>query len=67
MLRNKKGDLEIRYLILFALGLVVLVVIVLIIFGGTSDFSKKITGLLADLKPDLSFLKSTKPATPVNP
>ncbi|MBM3200096.1 hypothetical protein FJZ53_04095 [Candidatus Woesearchaeota archaeon] len=46
---DKKGDLEIRYVILFALGLVVLVVVILIFYGGASDFAAKIKGTLADM------------------
>lgn len=53
---DKKGDLEIRYVILFALGLVVLVVVILIFYGGASDFAAKIRGTLSEiwsLKPSL--------------
>lgn len=60
MLR-KKGDLEIRYLILFALALVVLIVIVLIFHSSISDFVGKIKSVFNDvfgLKPDLSSWKS---------
>jgi len=57
---NKKGDLEIRYLILFALALVVLVVIVLIFHGSISDFVGRIKDVFNEifgLKPDLSSFK----------
>lgn len=56
---NKKGDLTIRYVILFALALMVLVVIVLIFMGGASDFTDKIKGVLSDIwgsKPDIKEL-----------
>ncbi len=46
---DKKGDLEIRYVILFALALVVLVVVILIFYGGASDFAAKIKNTLADI------------------
>ena len=39
---NKKGDLTIRYVILFALALIVLVVIALIFYGGASNFADKV-------------------------
>jgi len=57
---TKKGDLEIRYIILFALALVVLIVIVLIFHGSMTDFVEKIKSVFNDiwgLKPDLSSLK----------
>ncbi len=60
---GKKGDLEIRYLILFALALVVLIVIVLIFHGSISDFIGKIKGIFNDIfgmKPDLSSWKPVK-------
>lgn len=53
---NKKGDLEIRYVILFALALIVLVVVVLIFYGGATDFAAKIKNTLSEiwsLKPNL--------------
>ena len=46
---DKKGDLEIKYVIMFALALVVLVVVVLIFYGGASDFAAKIKNTLADI------------------
>ncbi len=54
---GKKGDLEIRYLILFALALVVLVVIILIFTGSISEFVGRIKDIFNDifgLKPDIS-------------
>jgi uncharacterized protein (UPF0333 family) len=54
---NKKGDLEIKYVIMFALALVVLVVVVLIFYGGASDFAAKIKSTLTDIwsvKPNLT-------------
>ncbi len=57
---KKKGDLEIRYLILFALALVVLIVIVLIFQSSMSDFVGKLKSLFNDIwgtKPDLSSWK----------
>jgi len=54
---NKKGDLTIRYVILFALALIVLVVIAMIFYGGATDFAEKITDTLSSIwstKPDLS-------------
>lgn len=54
---DKKGDLEIRYVILFALGLIVLVVVVLIFYGGASDFTSKIKSTLSEIwaiKPKLT-------------
>lgn len=51
---QKKGDLTIRYIILFALALVVLVVITLIFYEGTADFASKI-------KETLSSIWSAKP------
>lgn len=59
MLR-KKGDLEIRYLILFALAIVVLIVIILIFHGSITDFVGKIKSVFNDIfgmKPDLSSWK----------
>lgn len=59
-MQNKRGDLEIRYLILFALALVVLIVIILIFHGSMSDFIGKIKTVYNDvfgLKPDLSSWK----------
>lgn len=53
---NKKGDLTINYVILFALGLLVLVVVVLIFYYGTSDFAAKIKETLSGIwsaKPDI--------------
>ncbi|MBU4502889.1 MAG: hypothetical protein KKA79_09915 [Nanoarchaeota archaeon] len=52
---NKKGDLTIRYVILFALALIVLVVVTLIFYGGAADFASKIKETLAGIwsaKPD---------------
>lgn len=46
---DKKGDLEMKYVVLFALGLVVLVVIILIFYSGASDFAAKIRNTLADI------------------
>ncbi len=43
---NKKGSLSIRYIVLFALALIVLVVIAVIFYGGTSDFAVKIKEML---------------------
>lgn len=60
---KKKGDLEIQYIILFALGLIVLIVIILIFTGSLSDFVGRIKGVFNDifgLKPDLSSWKPTK-------
>ena len=60
---GKKGDLEIRYLILFALALVVLIVIVLIFTGNLTDFVGKIRTVFNDIfgmKPDLSSWKPIK-------
>ena len=57
---GKKGDLEIRYLILMALALVVLIVIVLIFHGSMSDFVGKIKGIFNDIfgmRPDLTSWK----------
>ncbi|MDP2907482.1 MAG: hypothetical protein Q8O03_06080 [Nanoarchaeota archaeon] len=54
---DKKGDLEIKYVIMFALALVVLVVVVLIFYGGASDFATKIKSTLEDIwsvKPNLT-------------
>ncbi len=54
---DKKGDLEIRYVILFALALLVLIVVVLIFYGGATDFATKIKSTLADMwsaKPKLT-------------
>ena len=46
---NKRGDLTIRYVILFALALIVLVVITLIFYGSAADFSSKIKELLSNI------------------
>lgn len=51
---DKKGDLTIRYVILFALALIVLVVIALIFYGGATDFAAKI-------KETFSSMWSAKP------
>lgn len=54
---DKKGDLTIRYVILFALAAMVLVVIILIFSGRTADFSSKIKDLVGDIwgmKPKLT-------------
>jgi len=59
---DKKGDLEIRYVILFALALVVLVVVILIFYGGASDFAAKIKTTLAEMwgvKPPVKDLFGT--------
>jgi hypothetical protein len=56
MLRNKKGDLEIRYVVLLSLALVVLVVIIIIFTMGTSDFAEKFKSIFTNIwsmKPDL--------------
>ena len=56
MFFNKKGDLEIRYVVLLALALVVLIVIILIFTMGTSEFAEKFKGLFKDIwdmKPNL--------------
>lgn len=55
MFKNKKGDLEIRYVVLLALALVVLVVIILIFTTGTSEFAEKLNSVFTDIwgmKPD---------------
>lgn len=46
---NKKGDLTIRYVILFALALIVLVVVALIFYGGASDFATKIKEVFTNI------------------
>lgn len=46
---NKKGALTIRYVILFALALIVLVVIALIFYGGASNFAETLKGLFGDI------------------
>lgn len=54
---NKRGDLTIRYVILFALAVIVLIVITLIFYSGASDFSTKIKDFISDiwgLKPKLT-------------
>ena len=56
MFRNKKGDLEIRYVVLLALALVVLIVIILIFTTGTSEFAEKFKSIFNDvwsMKPKL--------------
>lgn len=56
MLFDKKGDLSIRFIILFSLGLIVLIVVVLIFYSQSSDFAKKLTELASQLwqaKPDI--------------
>lgn len=64
---DKKGDLEIRYVILFALALLVLVVVVLIFYGGSTDFATKIKNLLTEMwgaKPPIKDLFSTPAKQP---
>jgi uncharacterized protein (UPF0333 family) len=54
---NKKGDLSLRYIILAALGLMVLVVITLIFLKGTTFFTTKLNAIwnqIIALKPDFS-------------
>jgi len=56
MFVNKKGGLEIRYVVLLALALVVLVVIILLFTGGIAEFGGKFRSIFADIwkmKPDL--------------
>ena len=56
----KKGELSIRYIILFALGLLVLVVILLIFTGAAKNIItqlKEIWQAIENLKPDFSKLK----------
>ena len=57
---QKKGDLTIRYVILFALALMVLVVITMIFYGGATDFASK-------LKDTLSSIWSAKPENIIKP
>lgn len=49
MLFDKRGDLSIRFIILFAIGLIVLIVVVLIFYSQSSDFAKKISELASQL------------------
>jgi len=52
----KKGGLEIRYIVLLALGLVVLIVIALLFTGGMAEFGEKFQSIFGDIwsnKPDL--------------
>jgi len=54
---NKKGDLTIRYIILFALALIVLIIVTLIFYGGASDFAEKIKDTLSSIwsvKPEIT-------------
>ncbi|MEM4244726.1 MAG: hypothetical protein QW404_00110 [Candidatus Nanoarchaeia archaeon] len=56
----KKGDIEIRYLILMALALIVLIVIIMIFHGSISEFVTRIKSVFNDifgLKPDISSWK----------
>ncbi len=55
MLFDKKGDLTIRTIVLFLIGLIVMIVVVLIFLYGTSEFTTKLQELFASiwsLKPD---------------
>ncbi len=47
MLMNKKGDLSMRYIVLIALGLMVLVVVALIFTGAADWFVEKIKAVAA--------------------
>jgi len=49
---SKKGALTIRYVILFALALIVLVVIAVIFYFGAADFAAKIKEMLANMRPE---------------
>ena len=56
MLVNKKGGLEIRYVVLLALALVVLVVIILLFTGGIAEFGGKFRSIFTDIwnmKPEI--------------
>ena len=57
---SKKGDLTIKYVIMFALALIVLAVIALIFYGGASDFADKI-------KEAFSNIWSMKPTDVLEP
>jgi len=45
----KKGDLDIRYLVLFIIGLVVLVVVLLIFSINAKDFAAKIGSFMKEI------------------
>ncbi|MFH1828996.1 MAG: hypothetical protein ABH824_07080 [Nanoarchaeota archaeon] len=54
---NKKGDLAINYIVLIALGIIVLIVVTLIFSKGASEFVTQFKGLwkeILGLKPNLS-------------
>ncbi len=44
-----RGSLEIRYVVLFALAIIVLIVVVLIFYSGMKDFFNKITELSKEI------------------
>ena len=45
----KRGDISIRYVVLFALAIIVLIVVILIFQSGASDFAAKIKNLIKEI------------------
>ena len=53
----KKGDIEISYVVLVVLGLVVLIVVLLIFYGGLTDMAARLQELYTEIfkaKPKLT-------------
>jgi hypothetical protein len=46
---DKRGDLEIKYVIMMILGLIVLIVIGLIFYFGTTDLAGELKGLYGEV------------------
>jgi len=60
MFVNKRGDLEIRTVVLVAIGLIVLFVVVVIFLGGTGEFMEKFKSLsdsIWGMKEEVGFIK----------
>ena len=45
----KKGDLSIRYVVLIALGIIVLIIVTLIFHYSSSDFAERIRSILGEI------------------
>lgn len=63
MMMRKKGDLTIRYIVLFAMGLIVLIVVILIFKFGMDEFVSRLKEILKDImavKPEKLFEPTKK-------
>jgi uncharacterized protein (UPF0333 family) len=58
MLKFKKGDLEIRFIVLLAIAIVVMIIALLAVYGASGKFGENIATIWGDI---MKFWKPTPP------